>query len=103
MQIQVNTDRNIDSDERLIEYVEGVLQDELGRFDEQITRVEVHLGDVNGNKPGEDDTRCMLEARLRGRKPTAVTHFGGNVKEALSGATDKLVRHLEKDLGRLGR
>lgn len=103
MQIQVNTDRNIEGSQRLEEYVEGVLSDELDRFREQITRVEVHFGDVNGQKPGDDDTRCMLEARLRGRKPTAVTHFGGNVKEALNGATEKLLRALERDLGRLRR
>mgnify|MGYP006284615025 FL=1 len=101
MKVQVNTDRNIDNDDRLAEYVEEVVSDGLSRFAERLTRVEVHLGDVNGQKPGEDDTRCMLEARLAGRKPTAVTHHAGNVKEALSGAADKLSRALEREIGRL--
>ncbi|MEM9696125.1 MAG: HPF/RaiA family ribosome-associated protein [Myxococcota bacterium] len=103
MQVQVNTDRNIAGDERLIEYVEGVIEGELERFAEQITRIEVHLGDENGAKPGDDDTRCMIEARLRGRKPTAVTHFGSNVQEAVGGAADKIVRALERELGRIRR
>jgi ribosome-associated translation inhibitor RaiA len=101
MKIQVNTDRNIDNDDRLQEYVEQVVTESLSRFAERLTRVEVHLADVNAQKPGEDDTRCMLEARLAGRKPTAVTHHASNVKDALSGATDKLTRALEREIGRL--
>ena len=103
MKIQVNTDRNIEGDERLAEHVEGVVADTLSRFADQITRVEVHLGDVNGKKSGEDDKRCMLEARLAGRRPIAVTHLAGSVAEAVSGASDKLERAIERELGKLGQ
>jgi ribosome-associated translation inhibitor RaiA len=103
MKIQVNTDRNIEGDERLAEFVEGVVADALSRFADQVTRVEVHLADVNADKPGDDDTRCMIEARLAGRRPTAVTHHAGNVREAVSGAADKIERALDRELGKLRR
>ena len=100
MKIQLNTDHNIEGDERVAEFVTSVLEDDLSRYAHEITRVEVHLSDENGDKPGDDDTRCMLEARLKGRKPTAVTHHGGNVQEAVAGAVDKLLSALETQLGR---
>ncbi len=102
MKIQVNTDRNIQGDERLAEFVEKVVGDSLSRFRERITRVEVHLGDSNAGKPGNDDKRCMIEARLAGRQPTAVTHHAGSVRDAVTGATDKIERALERELGKQG-
>jgi len=101
MQIQINTDHNIEGREALAAHVQGVVESVLGRFGEQITRVEVHLSDQNGDKSGQDDKRCMMEARLEGRQPTAVTHSAGTVDEAVDGAADKLKRSLESTLGRL--
>jgi ribosome-associated translation inhibitor RaiA len=103
MKILINTDRNIQGDERLGEYVEGVVADVLDRFRDRISRVEVHLSDVNAGKSGEDDKRCMMEARLEGRAPTAVTHQAGTVREAVSGAAEKLERAIDRVLGRLGQ
>lgn len=60
MQIQVNTDDNIDGDVALIAQVEADVRDGLSRFADQITRVEVHLSDENANKGGSDDQRCMI-------------------------------------------
>jgi len=103
MQILVNTNKSIDNDQRLAEHVEEVVEKRLARFASQITRVEVHLSDVNADKPGDDDTRCLLEVRISGRKPTAVTHFAGNVPDAVSGASDKMQRALERELARVRR
>jgi len=52
MQIQINTDGNIEGKERLAEQVEAVVRDNLDRFSEQITRVEVHLSDENSDHFG---------------------------------------------------
>lgn len=101
MQIQLNTDHNIEGNEKLAEHVKGVVEDTLGRFGGDITRVEVHLSDQNAGKPGTDDKRCVMEARLEGRKPTAVTHDAGTVGEATAGAAEKLARAVESTLERL--
>lgn len=103
MKVQLNTDSNIDADERLHEHVQSVVEDSLDRFRDQVTRVEVHLADENADKGGDRDKRCMMEARLQGRRPTAVTHHAGSVREAIDGAADKLLRALESELGRIGR
>jgi hypothetical protein len=101
MLVHTNTDRHIKGDERLSAHVEGLVSEALGRFSRQITRVEVHLSDENGAKGGADDIRCMMEARVEGRPPTAVTHQAATVAEALEGAAGRLARAVESTFGRL--
>ncbi|CAN5647755.1 hypothetical protein BH23DEI1_BH23DEI1_24310 [soil metagenome] len=102
MQIQVNTDRNIEGNEAMTQFVESVVESALDRFSAQITRVEVHLSDQNSNKKGGgDDIRCMMEARLAGLQPIAVTHSAATMEEAADGAAGKMQRSLESTLGRL--
>lgn len=100
MQVQINTDRNIQGHEALAVPVRASVESALSRFSEHITRVEVHLGDENAGKHGAQDKRCMMEARIEGRKPLAVTHYAETVALAIDGATDKLVRVVESTLGR---
>ena len=69
MIIQLNTDKNIAGNERLESYLNTLIKDELGHFSDHITRIEVHLADENSLKNGENDKRCMLEARLRTDNP----------------------------------
>ena len=101
MQIHVNTDNHITRREELAEEVESVVQNSLTRFQGQITRVEVHIGDENSHKGGGNDLRCMMEARLEGHQPTAVTHHAASVMQAVAGATNKLKAALDHLLGRL--
>ncbi len=104
MQIQLNTDGNILGNEALAQQVEIVLTNALARFTEHITRLEVHLSDVNSEaKQGAEDMRCLLEARLAGRQPTAVSHQAATLEQALNGAADKLKNSLESTLGRLNQ
>ncbi len=101
MQIEVRTANNIVGSESLVAQVENVVTDTLSRFSDRITHVEVHLGDESGNKHGPEDKRCMIEARLDGRKPIAVTHHAASLVIAIDGAAHKLNRLIENTLGRL--
>jgi len=94
MQIQFNTDSTIEGHERLQTYFSEELEKTLSRFDDKITRVEVHLGDENKDKFGIDDKRCMIEVRLAGLNPLAVTHNADTIEKAFSGASDKIKRVL---------
>lgn len=101
MIIQVNTDANIDGNERLVAYVSSTIKQALSRFSEHITRVEAHLSDENAAKTGQKDQRCLLEARLENRKPVAVTEHAATQEQAITGAVQKLERLLDSTLGRV--
>lgn len=101
MQIQINTDRNIKGHEALASQVSNMVEAALSRFKDQISRVEVHLSDENSSKKESmEDMRCMLEARLAGKDPLAVTHNAATTQQAVDGALDKLSRLLGSTLGR---
>ena len=101
MQIQVNTDHTIEGHEALAARIKGVVENALSRMSDHITRVEVHLTDERGPKSGKNDKRCMMEARLEGRQPIAVTDEAATLDLAVDGATDKLARLIEHTLGKL--
>ena len=101
MQIQVNTDDNIHGRDSLVAKVQAEVEQVLGRFAGQVTRIEVHLSDENAAKPGSSDKRCLMEARPTGQKPVAVTHEAGTLAEAWGGAAKKLRALLDSQLGKL--
>lgn len=101
MQIQINTDKNVSGSEDLIASSTTLVSEELSRYSQQITRVEVHFSDEDGNKDGLNDKRCMVEARLAGMNPIAVTNQANTHEEAVFGALDKLKTSLKTITGRL--
>jgi len=101
MTIQFNTDNNIKGSEKLRALLIALISEELNRFSHQITRVEVHLSDENGPKERQNDKRCMIEARLEGMKPIAVTNHANTHEQAVEGAVEKLKTSLVTILGRL--
>ena len=99
MQVQVNTDHNIEGHEALAAQVSEVVESALSRLSDHITRVEVQVNYENSDKHGQSDKRCMMEARLERRQPIAVTHQAATLDQALDGAADKLTRLIESTLG----
>ena len=100
MQIQVNTDNNVDGAVELVERVTQEVETALSRFSEHLTRVEVHLGDESAGRSTGDDQRCTIEARPAGQPPVSVTHHAPAQDQACHGAVDKLERLLESRFGR---
>ncbi len=103
MQIQINTDRHIDSSEARDQWARSVVESALGHLADHVTRVEVHFSDENAGQGGAPDKRCLLEARLNGRPPIAVTQHAPAIDAAINGAVHKLVRAMEHELGRAGK
>jgi ribosome-associated translation inhibitor RaiA len=100
LKIQLNTDGRIHGTEALAAKVGEIAEPALQRFGEHITRLEVHLSDQNGERSGQHDKRCMLEARLEGRQPVAVTDHAATLEQAVQGAVQKLAHLLDNTLGR---
>jgi ribosome-associated translation inhibitor RaiA len=101
MKIQFNTDKTISGDERQDEHFSSLIEKALARFQSHITRIEVHLSDENGSKNGVNDMRCLLECRIEGKQPIAVSDQADTVEKAMSGALDKMKNTLETILGRI--
>ncbi len=97
MQIQINTNHTAGDDE-FTGRVEAAVSAGLDRFAEHLTRVEVHLADVNAAKGGAADKRCMIEARPNGQQPVAVTHQAETIPLAIDGAIEKARKVLDKAL-----
>jgi hypothetical protein len=95
MKIQVNSDKNIAVDTRVVGFVSGELNRSLRRFKDKLTRVEVHLSDVNSHKFGKQDKRCMIEARPARHRPLAVTARAATVRSAVKDSLSKLRSALE--------
>jgi hypothetical protein len=103
VQFQLNSDANIQGDERLAEVAEKAIVSALGHLTSRLSRIEVHLADVNAAKGGNNDIRCTIEARPEGMQPQTVTHSDANVEAALRGGAKKIRALLDSEFGKLGR
>ena len=101
MQVKINTDSTIERHQGLDDHVAQVVKGAVDRFSEHITRVEVHLSDNNSQKSADGDNRCLMEARVTGYQPIAVTAHAATLHQAISGAAEKLKRAIDSALGRL--
>lgn len=101
MQINVNTDKTIERHAGLDEHVHKVIEAALHRFGEHISRVEVHLSENNAQKSSDGDIRCLMEARVNGYQPIAVSAHSATLHQSINGAADKLQRAIDSTLGRL--
>ncbi|MDM5179811.1 HPF/RaiA family ribosome-associated protein [Massilia sp. DJPM01] len=101
MQININTDKTIERHQGLDDHVQSVVTAAVSRFSEHITRVEVHLSDENSQKSSDGGNRCLLEARVTGYQPIAVSDHSVHLHQAITGAADKLKRAIDSALGRL--
>lgn len=101
MIIQFNADRHLTVHEGFNDKLTDRLKKELNRFIEHITRLEVHLSDVNAEKKTANDKKCLIEARVKGKQPVAVTAFGDTHELAVYGAAEKLKNSLDSIFGRM--
>jgi ribosome-associated translation inhibitor RaiA len=103
MQIQVNSDRTVTVDASLARFVEGEVERILETVSAKVTRVEVHLSDVNGRKSGPADKRCVVEARPAGARPLSTSATATRLDAAIGQALRKMQRAVRSFLGRHGR
>jgi ribosomal subunit interface protein len=101
MNVQVNTDKNIEGKEELQQYVKSHLADNFTRFSNALTRIEVYLSDENAAKAGGNDKKCLLEARVANHQPIVVSHNADSIHQAIDGASDKLLRSLDTMVGKM--
>jgi len=101
MIIQFNSSQHIEGSVRLQEYFTGVMNEEFSRFSHKITRIEIHISDENGDKPGPKNKKCLMEARIEGKSPTVVEVHGNSYEECIKGAMAKLKTVMKNTFERL--
>jgi len=101
MKVLLNTDNYVSGNEEKNAPLIEMVSKELSRFSDQITRVEIHLSDENGYKTGKNDKKCVIEARLEGLQPVAVTNLADSHYDAVKGASEKLKSALDSMIGKL--
>ena len=100
MEILLNTDSSIQGREEFADRLGADIAKMLERVSDHITRIEVHLS-VEGGKHGHDDKRCLLEARMEGHLPLAVTEHSQSIDKAVHGACEKMRRLIDTTMGRI--
>jgi ribosome-associated translation inhibitor RaiA len=101
MEIHINTGNGMDNTTTLEAWADSEIRRTLGRFSNDVRRIEVHLSDDNSGKGGADDKRCLIEAHVTGHSAIAVTHQASNMDEAFRGAEAKARRALDSAIGKL--
>jgi len=103
MQVQFNSDSSVMGTENVAERIEASVREKLARFEERLTRVEIHVRDENARKGGADDKACTIEARPRGGRAIGVTGRADKVDDAARRAASTLAQRLERHFGKESR
>jgi ribosome-associated translation inhibitor RaiA len=103
MQVQFNSDSSVMGTENVATRVEASVRGKLARFEERLTRIEVHVRDENGPKHGADDKACTIEARPRGARAIGVTEHAETVDAAARKAATTLAQRLDRHFGKNDR
>lgn len=103
MQFQFNTDGSVMGTDEVTTRIEAQVRQRLERFADRVTRLEVHVSDVNGRKHGADDKHCTIEARPRGGRPIGVTGKAADVDAAARIAANTMAERLERIFGKAER
>lgn len=100
MEIQINTANNLEGRQAATERLETAVRDRLSRFEDRLTRVELHVGDEAGERNDGADIRCQIEARPAGHDPVSVSDQSDSIDQATAGALGKLTTVLERTFGK---
>lgn len=103
MKILVNSDRTIEVNADLTRLVRDEVDRALARFAAKLTRVEVHLSDIDNLKTGKPDKRCIIEVRPAGDQPRSASALAATTDSAIRQALGKMQRLLTTFFGRRGR
>ena len=103
MQVQFNSDSSVMGTENVASRIEARVREKLARFEDRLTRLEIHVHDENAHKHGHDDKACTIEARPRGGKPVGVTEGASTVDDAARKAANTLAQRLTRHFGKQSR
>jgi ribosome-associated translation inhibitor RaiA len=98
MQVEVSTD--IPITETVLNMVSATVESGLERFQDRLTRAEVHLKNFERSKPTVPAS-CKIEVRPASRGPVVASDDASTLEEAVKGAVGKMCRLLDSMFGRI--
>ncbi|NTV65974.1 MAG: hypothetical protein HGA65_20905 [Oscillochloris sp.] len=102
MRIQLSTDHTITAGAALAEQVDTIMLAGFAHFSALITRVDVRLSNVNGDKDADPGAKhCLIVVDLAGLPPIEVGDHASTLDQAIAGATKKMTHMLDSTLSRL--
>jgi hypothetical protein len=103
MQVQFNSDSSVMGTDNVASRIEEAVRAKLARFEDRLTRIEIHVRDENGSKGGADDKACTIEARPAGGRAIGVTEHADTVDGAAAKAARTLAQRLDSHFGKSHR
>lgn len=100
MLVQVNTDNRIEGSAEMNEAIEARVRERLSRFGDRLTRVEVHVRDVDGHRNGGSGIEASIELRPAGGQPQTTTDSGATPDAAVSGALRKAIDLVDRSFAK---
>lgn len=99
MLFQFNSDNHVQCDAAVETRVRTLVDARLRNVQQKISRVEVHVGEINGPRGGVDK-RCAVELRPKGLDPITASETAETIELAAAGATDKALTAFQRVIGR---
>ena len=99
MIFQFNSDNQTPADSGVADQMETLVRARLEHVSDRLSRVEVHVGDVNGPRGGSD-IRCAIELRPEGMQPISASDEAPNIEAAVASATDKALTAFNRQVGK---
>lgn len=100
MQVQFNSDNQVEGDTDMAARVEEIARARVSRIEQHLTRMEIHVGDVDGPRNGVEGKRCAIEVRPAGMSPISATDHAANVESAVAGAADRILAAYDRQVGK---
>ncbi len=100
MIVQINTGNSVEGSAAMDASLEKLVRDRLSRFEDRLTRIEVHITDENGARDVGDDKKCVVEVRPTGLDPVKTTDHAPTIHQAASGALAKAMTAIDRAYGK---
>jgi putative sigma-54 modulation protein len=98
MEVEIRS-QNLHLDEETESHVERRMNFALEQFNSWITRVQVHLEDVNGSRRGVDK-QCRILVNIKGGKTIKVEDLDADMIAAVNRAADRLGQVVSREIDR---
>lgn len=100
MRFMFNNDNQTALSSATSQRVEALVEARLGRISDRLTRVEVHVSDVDGPRSGGEDKKWVVELRPNGMRPITATDQASTVERAVTAATDRALKAFDRQIGK---